>query len=141
MFPLILFTSLSLHSQSPRTQQQQQPSAPSSTTNNKAPQVENYYVLLSSFCTNPPMAASLFFSCPPASVPHWSRDTSASCALIFSHARLVCADIHELSRTCSKWVLTSGESLAGRLCWLCVTCVNRERAFHTCCSFTSSAAR
>lgn len=46
VFPLILFTSLSLHSQSPRTQQQQ-PSAPSSTNNNKASQVEHYYVLLS----------------------------------------------------------------------------------------------
>lgn len=116
VFPLILFTSLSLHSQSPRTPQQQ-PSAPSSTNNNKASQVENYYVLLSSFCPNPSWPASLFFSCPPASVPHWWWDTS--CALIFSHACLGCDDIHELTHKRSYlWsVFDSAAVLA--LCYLC----------------------
>lgn len=89
VFPLILFTSLSLHSQSPRTQQQ--PSPPSSANNNKVSQVENYYVRLSSSRPNPPpRPASLFFSCTPAICPtsetgrcrshrdHWEKtDTSA----------------------------------------------------------------
>lgn len=137
MFPLILFTSLSLHSQSPRTQQQQ-PSAPSSTNNNKASQVEHYYVLLSP--PTPLWPASLFLSCPPASAPHRGRDTSTACAVIFSHARLGCDDIDQPTHKCSKWALTSRVSLAALLCWLCVTCVNREGAFHTRSSFTSLAA-
>lgn len=77
VFPLILFTSLSPHSQSPRTQQQ--PSPPSSANNNKVSQVENYYVRLSSSRPNPLPGLHLYSS--PAlqpSVPHQRRDTAGT---------------------------------------------------------------
>lgn len=77
VFPLILFTSLSPHSQSPRTQQQ--PSPPSSANNNKVSQVENYYVRLSSSCPNPLPGLHLYSS--PAlqpSVPHQRRDAAGT---------------------------------------------------------------
>lgn len=82
---------------------------------------------------SPTACASLFSSCPPASVPHRWWDTNPFRVVIFIHARLGCDDIHELTHKCSKWVLTSGVSLAALLCWLCVTCVNRggESDSHT----------
>lgn len=129
VFPLILLTSLSLHSQSPRTPQQQ-PSAPTTTRPLRWRIIMCCYLPFSPPPPSPITCISILLL-PSSLCPTPGRDTSTSFAIVFSHAH---DDIHGIAH---KWGFLPPKGLWQRCCVGSVLPVWTERAFH---SFTSLAA-